>query len=1428
MALILESVYTGKISPEHVVSWIKGNIDKSDPKVPEKLRSCEEPPQEFIPFFLNYLREHTLHLLQCSKSATPSPAKTPSIQRFKKTKLNGCKTENRKRLQLFGSSPATGSDDIKQLSASVFSPDSSHDSSVVTSLIHGTNTESLCDTPKFNGQRSFNGYNSSRISPRCFSQRVNSPHSSFHSPEQLHSRHKLSLGEFIHTPDISSSHQNSWKKKSPHSGGKRDRDKVPSVSPSNSMHRRPGDTRRRGTQSSPLLHDISKQDDSMSSSPPPVFSLASVTDFPPMDLGKSHIGTNDVQSNHNNNNQSSTHRDKKDCDKRASRLLNFSSSAAHSLPQTLLQESRKDKSVLITSHNKEHKMNTPVCMNNKMENPKRRITPTFLKPDSEINRPQNTAFLVAAENVEPSQSKASIKNEDTTLDVTCDSSENLHNLEYERGLLRLEKAKFQQETPSKTDARFSSVTPTKSVMEHSSSFIEMIEALSSEVTNRDKLELLVQLYCACLEANLMPNLVVELYFLTQLLTARGSESPASTADNDIDEANLFASVHNAVYFAVSSFEKERRWLCMLDKGTLRLLSENQRIHAFSPDLQHFLEKIYEEFDCGTYLQFPRSPIGTVSFQADTDNRCNFPSDKSFHVFKRQRDGFYELIREWEERHHSTGWNMTEMMGQRIRTLISEKAELANYIHFARLFQSQLIATCKEDGSQNTDGEEENIALISKLKRTNPEKFKRLQERFIKPMSFGGPCPFPSFPGCQEFFRDFIVAACNPTFNQHLSDTMAAKVIELNNTHFSCSEEGEEGYSENDNDEEKHLFVSTLLTSRLLAKFLGFVTFLPYQSTEKLPDNMESSYVAIRNQQKVPMDLVLCLRTSVTQGRVSLTLPWIVEFLSMMDFMAPHLDYYQLLLFLLLCLHRMTWEQLQVKFTFSHIMVVTLSSWLFSVPVIPEGLFASEIPENVQDIILNESPSALDMTNFVDQSLFYFCCPYIGEIKMLLVEFAVGSNSKASTIKKITPVSADFQAVKSVNEKQLQLQMEENFFHNHPASLKRVVEFVADRTASNFIKKFRFTLLQLSIAEGKEKLLEVLLPKAESSSAGKMKDRMSIEISKIAQEQCLLVKNSAFKECGSYCQSKIPNLMKLLLPDDQSDIVIDTAVKISACMAEEKIVSWMNKHINPGMFQNEFQPELDKFNKTMLVQQKTEHSDLILTSVDPSPLDVRCAAEHCEDLRHPSDVLIDLKDTIKDAVLNGKKIPREKLLSLMKETEDTLCKRQDILPGVFKAFTRLTVDLLLYLTCFQPEFYTDEMISINMSLWRDPTLAQFFSGRVVYMLEASPDPQGSWQRYNGLLVTLVNANIFQLSDLQTVCLKLLVTFTKQDTLVRIGHCLCELAEKCTIGMCSKELQECLEVACDVVAGKSSELTKRIMCIRDKHESLTAADYKNVVS
>ena len=55
---------------------------------------------------------------------------------------------------------------------------------------------------------------------------------------------------------------------------------------------------------------------------------------------------------------------------------------------------------------------------------------------------------------------------------------------------------------------------------------------------------------------------------------------------------------------------------------------------------------------------------------------------------------------------------------------------------------------------------------------------RLEKRFTLPSSLGGPSPPPSFPGCQEFFRDFILTANSAVFHQHLLSGLITQLFEV--------------------------------------------------------------------------------------------------------------------------------------------------------------------------------------------------------------------------------------------------------------------------------------------------------------------------------------------------------------------------------------------------------------------------------------------------------------------------------------------------------------------------------------------------------------------------------------------------------------------------------------------------------------------------
>ena len=56
-------------------------------------------------------------------------------------------------------------------------------------------------------------------------------------------------------------------------------------------------------------------------------------------------------------------------------------------------------------------------------------------------------------------------------------------------------------------------------------------------------------------------------------------------------------------------------------------------------------------------------LQNVSFQSETDNRSNFPSNQSFHDFKKQRDKFYSLLRRWGEESRGPDYEFTQLAGE---------------------------------------------------------------------------------------------------------------------------------------------------------------------------------------------------------------------------------------------------------------------------------------------------------------------------------------------------------------------------------------------------------------------------------------------------------------------------------------------------------------------------------------------------------------------------------------------------------------------------------------------------------------------------------------------------------------------------------------------------------------------------------------------
>ncbi|XP_040455847.1 codanin-1 isoform X1 [Falco naumanni] len=1006
--------------------------------------------------------------------------------------------------------------------------------------------------------------------------------------------------------------------------------------------------------------------------------------------------------------------------------------------------------------------------------PSRRINPTPVSAERPLSKPK-----MCFTSTPVSQSPAARFSSGSSLEAfTAVQEGNLTSvistsLQEEREMLKKERCKLLHQASSPAGISLDPGTATKPSYTRSASLPAESHLVTcanpTKVSCKKQLECLAQLYSSCIAENLVPNIFLELFFVLQLLTSKGT-STAEDEDSDLEVNERskdapgrqhFRSVHNCVYFAVQVLDYQYEIISRLEKGMLKLLAENERIASFSPTLHERLRQAYESSTAKVSLMLPCS-VQSVSFQPETDNRSNFPSDRAFHIFKKQRDIFYELLREWEDNHEKTGWNFEGVLGNKIRAMMAHLSATCNHSHFARLFQKQLIQMCKGPvGGGASWGDAPDQDVLNMLGSDNLSRLKRLQERFVVPQSIRGPCPPPSFPGCQQFFRDFILSAGSYQFNQHLMDSLCLKILELNGLTL-VEHEHSDGEADMDEQDEKKRFTVVLLSLRLLAKFLGFLVFLPYRTVEQPTRDLQDSAVALRNKTLPALDVLMLLRQSIRDQRSILTIPWIVEYLSLVDHIAPLLDYYRKVFCLLLQVYRLTVLSEDKEMSFlNKLLILAVLGWLFQVPSVPEELFfTTDVRQEGLIMDTVTSAEALDSVPLVDQQLLYTCCPYLGELRKLLASFVAGSGAKnGGFMRKITPTAAESLAPKaSVTQRKLQhfsleqVELEQAFFHNQPPSLRRTVEFVAERVGSNCVKHIKATL----VAE--------LVQRAEVMLQDKVKEDANHD--KLLEEVCAHLYEEgaqALIKGREFCKKKGPEAVRVLLPEETSAAVLSSAEDIAVELATEKACGWLSANI-AALIKREVKAT---FNRMLRVP------GFPLPGEDaPEPRrDCPPGCQHCA--QFPSQIINEIKDVLCVAVGprdEGEVIDYAWLECLLGRLSQTLRCRKFMCPTSEQQLAKCTVELAsllvsgrvpLSLRTKSPEKSSERLhvksnptyglLKLLLSVWKEdfgtpvPVQLMFSEKNISYLAGVK---QREWDLFLFMLHGLVEHDLMRTNEIES--------------------------------------------------------------------------------
>ncbi|XP_055943100.1 codanin-1-like [Argiope bruennichi] len=833
----------------------------------------------------------------------------------------------------------------------------------------------------------------------------------------------------------------------------------------------------------------------------------------------------------------------------------------------------------------------------------------------------------------------------------------------------------------------------------------------------EELSVFIDIYGFLLTNCFVTNITSELYFLFELITAKVSVKDIPK------ETKVFSSLHNCVYFATSILCKQGHLLYLLDNTTLTSLLEIPYLCKFSPQLVSRVQLFVmaTENSAGSLPSLKRVP-----FRLDDDSRINFPDESSFICFKKQRDLFYELLRDWQDQ--AADSRHQERFTRRAKQLINLAPGTLNMYHLARLIQSQLIASCMCFEVNEVYDE-----VLNDMQKNYPEKFKKLQERFLTPSRAGGLVPPPSFYGIQGFFSELIVSASSPILNQHLLNIFVCKILEMNN--IDILSDGE--LSSLGTLKEKYIFL--LHTLRLLGKFLGYLQFLPYSYGQKIPSQISECHLESRKYDVPPLDLPKLLKKAIADNHVILTVPWVVEYLSLMDPLAVNLEYIQESLKILIDIYK--WDCLTINDTHSVLFLHLIIGWLLDVLQYPKKhqLLLQPISTPYQET----SNSGLDTVNVIDKQLIHSCCPYLIEFKILVFNFINDMKYKREA-RKITPLSTTKQPGTLLSSKQkLELELEENFFSLHSSSLKKTSDFIAERMASKAIGKIRsdVTKSKLNVVQeviNMEQYKEICASNADCSVRHQ-------QIQKLVDSSVERMYNDIHYKVGILTKNThkdIKNLLSILLPDDTNPSVIEMCGAISFRLSAMKITDWCDSNLLLDAMKSDI--------KNKIVHLSKCDTDINSNQVNIGPLiskmKLLTAKIHSKPVSYSNEIVSSVCDTV---------------IQCIDERTPNLLK---------KVLVNLSVDLCIALIVHFPDNCCDEILHKFSELWLKYSKQflpenLFLCPQNIRFLQMSKNFQISCEKFVNIIKYLLNNNVFDEKELKK-CLESLSKFDWQDEVLQM--------------------------------------------------------------
>ncbi|XP_073838779.1 codanin-1 like protein dlt [Musca autumnalis] len=791
-----------------------------------------------------------------------------------------------------------------------------------------------------------------------------------------------------------------------------------------------------------------------------------------------------------------------------------------------------------------------------------------------------------------------------------------------------------------------------------------------DLVDNKLLHRLADIYVILIDNHLTINFLNDLSFLLNLLNA----TPCISTDNVADafknlelrefEGNptskslqCLENLRYAIYFALQCLCQLKDRLANLDGKTLKVVLTNERFSYFPDTIRNHLLETYQKkqqvisenpmHDASFCLDAKTHGQNNVYFQQEQDSRQNFSSHQEFVNFRPQRDLFCKCLKMWETNHLNPNWKFSVEIKPIIRQIFQQSENCVNMAHFAKLFVSQLLLSASSAATPEEIGLEVDL-----------QKFSKLTQRLIAPSQFSVDYQFPR---AQAFFRDFILNARSLAFAEQLKMELYSELLALNDSTFDHINinKGENEADNNDNsliadmaqNEQVAVRPEILNSMLILAKFLGFTISLPFTNPANgntiIPPAVEKKQLLLRSLIQPSFDLHVVLKEGIEQGKLLITIPWMVQYLCMLDNITLQLEVHVKALKLMFALY---WYlgagnnadlRNNLLSPASSFIIASCLGWLFdSQQYLIEQYYQFRSDPNESREFLDYLKAKLEnhqedcqqlATNTHDivlnpllESLLPVACPFLGEFRVSIMPAKYAQTKYASRTGRYRHITTRLAELPSnavtdkeenkpsgsspldQNSKTTQKNLMHAFIQSQNSSTKHILFFCGERSYKCVVKDAQ---------------LKILLP-AKSNADNEVNEINSCDF-KTVFNQIRKIYSTArtnaiqkWNECvPKMLDKRIKNSLDSLLPEETSDILKKTYFMIIKKDAEKRISQWFYGNI---IKDNYFCVELDTMaNKLCSANKSKQPSELKLVKDVPSVSELIDNLQywlHCTSLR----------------------------------------------------------------------------------------------------------------------------------------------------------------------------------------------------------------------